>query len=199
MATDFIRTTGVVQVGATVNAYYLSQVWIPGTLGGSTADATDCLTRFRAAWLAMAGKISTAAIVSFNTTVLGYSLLTGKVDSVWNASAAAAFSGSAAGDVLPAQTQGLLRWNTNGIVNGRRIRGRWFIPLPVEADSDANGAPVTAYKTALAAGATALLASPSTPSTPAVYHRASSSSSASVWGITGGTPGPAWSVQRGRR
>lgn len=199
MVADFIRVTGTLTPTGGGSPCFISQNFIPGTLGGSNADATDCLARFRAAWVAMAGILPTSMSATFNTTVLGYSLLTEKVDSVFSATSVAGFAGSATGDLLPTQTQGLIRWRTQGVVNGRRVVGRWYIPQPAESFNGSNGNPISSYVTGLGAGVTGLLTAGSTASTPAVWHRKTPTTGGSVWGIVGGQGLSVWAVQRGRR
>ena len=99
---------------------------------------------------------------------------------------------SDSGEILPLATQGLIRWETSGFSNGRRIRGRTFVPGPTETRSDA-GAPNGAYQTALASAASQLVATAPTP--------------LMVWSPTGLTAEPVdgssawskWAVLRSRR
>jgi len=51
--------------------------------------------------------------------------------------------GTAAGDMLPTQTCGLLQLRTT--FAGPYYRGRVYLPFPAEGDSDANGAPTAGY------------------------------------------------------
>lgn len=44
-------------------------------------------------------------------------------------------------DFLPPATQALIRWNTADFVNGRRVRGRTFIPALLESANGADGRP----------------------------------------------------------
>jgi len=50
-------------------------------------------------------------------------------------------TGSATGDYMPPQTQGLLRLITSTVVGGRLLRGRLFLPGNVEGNNTSAGAP----------------------------------------------------------
>lgn len=63
-------------------------------------------------------------------------------------------AGTLAGDALPPQTAGLIRKLTDTV--GRTGRGRFYIPFPAEASSDANGRPNVSYQTSMAAFVTKL-------------------------------------------
>lgn len=54
--------------------------------------------------------------------------------------------GTAAGDLLPRETAGLISFRTG--FAGRKNRGRMYLPFPSEALNDANGHPTAAYVTA---------------------------------------------------
>jgi len=55
-------------------------------------------------------------------------------------------AGSAAGDLLPRETAGLISFRTG--FAGRKNRGRMYVPFPPESWNDANGHPVAGYVTA---------------------------------------------------
>lgn len=64
---------------------------------------------------------------------------------------------SAAGNLLPRNVQGLIRWRTGFFAGGREIRGRTFVP-GVKDGSNVNGVPSTGYVAALTSAATTLAA-----------------------------------------
>lgn len=53
------------------------------------------------------------------------------------------------GDVLPPQTQALVQVATPNIVNGRRLRGRFFLPGMMEANNAVDGKPSAALTSAI--------------------------------------------------
>jgi len=57
--------------------------------------------------------------------------------------------GTASGDLLPREVNGLLQLHTGVYVGGREIRGRTFVPYPVEPSND-GGVPGTSYIAGLA-------------------------------------------------
>lgn len=51
------------------------------------------------------------------------------------------YVGSTVADILPRQTQLLVRWRTGQYIDGREVRGRTFMPLQFEAVNSAQGNP----------------------------------------------------------
>jgi hypothetical protein len=73
----------------------------------------------------------------------------------------AAITGTGSGELLPPQCQGVMKLSTAGIVNGRRVRGRFFVPAPTELSSD--GTPSATFKDAInTAGSTLVVDTVST-------------------------------------
>lgn len=61
------------------------------------------------------------------------------------------------GDMLPPATQALVQWSTNNVYLGRRVRGRTFIPAPLETVSNSSGAPTNTLLTNAPTAVTAIL------------------------------------------
>lgn len=72
-------------------------------------------------------------------------------------------AGTATGDLLPLTTQGVLRINTSTILNGRRLRGKIFVPGYTEARNVA-GAPDSVMIANTNTAAAQLLAGAADPS-----------------------------------
>lgn len=103
--------------------------------------------------------------------------------------------GTVSGDPMPWSNQGLLRLLTDTYVGGRRLRGRFFNPAQVEANSTL-GVPIGAYITGLnTIGQTLITDSATSSSEWVVWSRkngvAAEVSSVSTWGQ--------WAVLRSRR
>lgn len=86
-----------------------------------------------------------------------------------SAAPGAAITGTASGEPLPAQCQGVMKLTTGGIVNGRRVRGRFFVPSPTELVSD--GSPITAFKDAINTAGSALVIDSTSTGPWVVYSR----------------------------
>lgn len=179
----------------------LTMHWQPGTGGGSTADATDCLARFRAMWASLGAKIATGGSITFNPFCEVFDSATGDLTGAFTGTTPAAVSPSGGSSPLPAQTQGLISWHTGVIRNGRFLSGRTFVPLPDEGDNTAGAVPSGSYTSQLAAAVTALLTAGSTASEPVVWGRPSTpGGSNGVSGvITSGVGSTEWASQRKRR
>jgi hypothetical protein len=116
-----------------------------------TASATTCFTAVATLINALRPHISTAFSYTVQQQVDQLTLqyeLTG----TFTATNVASSAGTNAGDALPRQNQGLIRWNTSNFFNGRRIIGRTFVPGPTETDN-ASGVPVATYVSDITAAA----------------------------------------------
>lgn len=101
-------------------------------------------------------------------------------------------SGTDTGELMPTQTQGLLRLATSDVVAGRVLRGRLFIPAPTEGAND-QGKPVSSYLSALSSAYTALTSDPDAELL--IWSRTHGTAKA----VTGGQPWNQWAVLRSRR
>lgn len=101
--------------------------------------------------------------------------------------AGATGSGGEVGDMAPAAAQGLIRWNTGGVVDGRVVRGKMFVPSVGGANSAEGRLSTTAIASMLAAATTfvdnSTLAVWSRPKVgpPAVVGSAHTVLSAAIW------------------
>lgn len=175
--------------------------WQPGTGGGSVADATDCLARFRAFWSSLGAKIATGATITFDPFCEIFDSATGDLTGAFSGTPPANVTTSGGSSPLPAQTQGLITWRTGVIRNGRFLQGRTFIPLPDEGDNTATGAPSSSYLSQLSSAITALQTAGSTASTPVIWGRPTTpGGSNGVSGVlTSGAGRAYWASQRKRR
>lgn len=101
-------------------------------------------------WGAMSNHIATSATAHFDGTV---EVIDSETGQLVNAIATDPWDvqGTASGSLASRATQGLIQWRTAQFVNGRRLRGRTFIPGVLSADG-ASGIPGGTYITALQAG-----------------------------------------------
>jgi hypothetical protein len=199
-----LRTLARGQFGSDTS-HIFQMWWAPGTLGGSTADATDILARYRAMWAALGAKICTGYSITFDPICIAVESTNEQLVGAFAGTQPANVSGAGGSSPLPLQTQGLIRWGTAGVAGGRRVRGRTFVPCPDEGDNDSAAAPSTSYKSQLAAGVTALLTAGTTGSAPGVWHKATEATEdrpatvGAIYAITSGAASSSWSVMRTRR
>jgi len=97
------------------------------------AAANAAVAAVGAFWGAVDLRISTS--VSWATEVDVVKMDVNGVQELSFAVTPATGTGAATGDMLPAVTQGLLRWRTGTFINGREVRGRTFIPGLSEAQA----------------------------------------------------------------
>lgn len=194
-----MRSAAIISGASIPSNGYTSLWWLPQTAGGSTADATDILARFRALWATAASAISTGYTFTFDPICIAIESTTGVLNASFAGAQPAAVTGSAAGDQLPLQTQGLGRLFTSTVINGRRVSGRLFFPGPVESLNAAGGVPTTPYLTATDSALDGLLAAGATTSSVQVWHRPTAGAGGANATVTSLAMNPTWSVLRSRR
>jgi len=121
---------------------------------GPIADLREALSDF---WDSCSTSLDTNVNWTIETSGRIMDHVTGTLTGVWNESTVQTGGGANSGNVVPDATQGLVRWNTDQIVNGRFLKGRNYIPgFSTAAVSEGNM--LAANRTAINAGATALIA-----------------------------------------
>jgi len=173
--------------------------WTPGTVGGSTADATDILARFRTFWNTFASHLSNTVSIDFDPICIAVEATTGVLTGAFAGTDPTTVTGGFAGDALPRQTQGLLRFGTASVIDGRRLRGRLFTPGICEADNAATGVPSSTFISDLNVAGATLLAAGATSSDLAVWHRPQAGSGGASADVTAVSSSPTWAVLRSRR
>lgn len=196
---SFFRTSGSAVAAGGGDPYFLSLWWESTNDPPLSSDATDALARFRAMWSSLGNKIATGYTITFDGLCIGINPTNGVLTSSTSGTVPAVVNTAAGTAPLPRQTQGMIRWNTTGIVNGRRVRGRTFVPAPDEGDNGTNGQPTSSYTSQLTTAIGLLLTPGAAPINPAVWHRPGPSGGGSSHVITSGTFSPTWAVQVTRR
>lgn len=197
MALDMIRVrtlwTGGVVGGGVSTHYFLA------TAPPNTAQAQALVDRVRDFWAQLK-----PAILSTNTyTVSGVCDDLNYGSGVLQTSitvTSRSDGGSGSGEQLPPANQALIRWETGQFINGKRFRGRTFIPGITETCS--NGAPTGVLLTAVPAAVTAI--DPTNASFPLViWHRplnpGPGGSGGDAKGVTSGALQGKFAVLRSRR
>ena len=195
-----IMRSAAILTGAFFTEPGLTQLWwSPGTVGGSTADATDILARFRACWEAQKSIIHQNVTIDYDPICLAVEATTGVLTGAFNGTDPTTTVCTGATDPLPRQTQGLVRLGTSSVINGRRLRGRLFIPGPLEAANDASGLPTSGYTSSTTTSFASMLTAGATASAPVIWHRPQGGSGGASALITSVGTATAWSVLRSRR
>ena len=194
MATFYRMRARVTSLGVTALFTYY---W-DSTGGTPAAIATEAGARVRAFWASFAARIPNTATVVTDGFGDEVDEATGQIVGAFAGAAPANLNGTGAGDLLPNQTQGLLRYTTGSIINGRRVVGRQFIPFAQETDNT-GGLPVGAYTSALQTAANLLGTTVVTPIAQRVWHRPGPSGAGLSVVVTGRTPASSWAVLRSRR
>lgn len=195
-----VRTTLLLTNGQTG---LWTSYWRPGTSGGSTADATDCVARCRAAVESAKAQIHTSTSYIYQTAVDALEDSTGVLTGSFTATAVASTGGTATGDAMPVQTAWLVKHSTALIVAGRRLQGRAYMAGVPEGGNDASGRPSTAGVSAWNAAFTGMLTGGTTLSFPVIWSRPTTSPTLRA-GTSGAIIGSQtvttmWGSQRNRR
>lgn len=184
---------------------YLSTWYFLFELG----DVTSVITNVRKFLTDLAPVFASQLSVSLEPDQMIFDEADGHLVGVESDNVGAAIVGTAGPDPLPMATQGVIRLTTGGIVNSRRVRGRFFVPGPVENNST-NGVPVASYLTAINGAANTLRTTSAGGGDWCVYSRPLTEemipkdsdleprpgSAHSVEGVSGWSN---WGVQRKRR
>lgn len=175
--------------------------WVPATVGGSVADASDALARFAAGWATLGAKIASGCVITFDPFVETFESTTGALLGGFAGTQPSNITTSGGSSPLPGQTQGLIRWNT-GVVRGKRfLKGRTFVPVPDEGDNTGTATPSSSYTSQLAAAVADFLDTGPTATAPVVWGRPNNpaANNGVVSLIASGTASTTWASQRGRR
>lgn len=191
-----VRTTfaGVVNGPAVATHRFLSAT------APTQAQCQAVVDRVEQFWIAMGAVMYGGLTYTVQGAVDVLDYVSGALNSS-QACTSVSHAGTASGgtEPLPNVIQGLLRLETGTIVNGKRFRGRLFIPGITEIYS--NPAPTAAVITA---GANAITAANGSSTFPwVVWHRPQNPGPGGTGGLTRGIVGggiqPKWAVLRSRR
>jgi hypothetical protein len=170
--------------------------------GDGSLLAQDAVNAIAAFWNGLSARIATAVDAAIESDVYVINAANGEATGV-HSTAPPAVVTSGTVDQNSAATQGLVRWLTGVYLDGRQVRGRTYIPGPMESDNAA-GRPGSAWLTPVQAAANTLvgtgllgvwrrpLPDPEAPNGPPLragsFHLVNA---ASAWGE--------WAVLRSRR
>jgi hypothetical protein len=158
-----IGWSGAPVVGLAVNVLHYS---------GSEGDAAP-VAAIKAAYAGLAGLLPNNVTITVPTSGERIDDTTGELTGVWTSTGGGTVVGSGT-SYSAAGVGACVGWQTGGIVNGRRLKGRTFlVPLGVQ-QYDSDGTLQTGTLATLTTYATAMLAS----GPLAVWHRPTSSAAA---------------------
>lgn len=148
----------------------LTTYWIPGTVGGSTADATDVVARVRACLFAARSSAMNTVVWNVDPTCDAIDAADGSLTGSYTGTLPASVVGSGTGELYAPGTALLVRAHTNGVIRGRKVQGRTFWGPTTEASVTA-GAPDSGAVATVNGAWTGLLSAGSTASAVCVWSR----------------------------
>jgi hypothetical protein len=165
-----------------------------GELGGTAQQAADAV---RAFWASLASTLGNGVSAQVESDVAHIDENDGSLTGA-SATTTTAVAFTSSGEPLPFATQGLIRWTTGVVVNGRFLKGKTFVPAFTETNST-GGAPTAATLSSMSTAAQNLMADAN--STLVVWHRetAPGAGDGEAVFVTGHTEWAKWAVLRSRR
>lgn len=162
--------------------------------GGLTSgEAGAAATAARSFWNHMANALNGQMAYTTGSEVDVVDPVTGQITSTFSITPQTVdFTGT--GEVLPQATQGLVRLRTNTFINGRRVRGRIFIPGVTELMSTA-GTPISGTQTLFQDAANLLITNGAGAGGLVVYSPTHGQSAP----VVSASPWDQFAVQRSRR
>lgn len=156
-----VRTIATGVAGA---PWYVNTYW---SLEGAR-NASDSANRMRLFWDSLKLGLATGVTYQVDPEVAQIDAFTGEVENIFEVNVAPV-AGGAGVPALPFFTQGMVRLNTNGVVRGRRVQGRIYVP-GVAQQGTANGQPPPTFVSGMQTAAALLLAAPDN-ALPVVWSR----------------------------
>lgn len=195
----FLRTRATLTDPGIGPPALLTYYW-DGTGGTDVALVTEAMARVRAFWDSFKVHVHAGVALSFNTVGDFVEETDGQIVAQATGTAPAAVTFTGPTDALPLATQGLLNLGTSTFINGRRVKGRQFIPYPVEQDN-VNGAIPNAvnYVGGLNTAAALLGTTIVTPMSQRVWHRPNGGSPGLSVPVTSRQASSSWATLRSRR
>lgn len=155
--------SGIGVVGTAVNVLHFS----------ASDNPAPPVAALRAAFAARADLLSANTQLTFPSSGDTIEDTTGELTGVWSVAAQANVAGLGTGNCV-AGVGGCIGWQTGGIINGRRLKGRTFIAPLDAAAYDTDGTLKGSHLTSLQALAAGIMAS----GPLAVWHRPTSAGAA---------------------
>jgi len=156
--------------------------FVPAAAVATTAEATDVAARVRAFWLGVAPNLESGTNVAVSGVVDSLDPATGTLvgQTVGTTPAVVNATGTSAS---PTATMLGLRLATGAVVNGRLLKGRWFIG-PLSSGTNNGGVPLAAALTNLLSGTSGMLTG-TTGAYPCVWHRPKLGVGGAAYQVTG--------------
>lgn len=175
----------------------------------TTGNPAVMVTAVRKFLTSLAAQCRTGISVTLEADQLIFNAEKGDVVGVESAPPGAAILGTAGGNALPFASQGVIKLATGGIVNNRRVRGRFYVPCPSDLANSA-GIPLSGYTSVLQGAADVLITDTSAAGKWAVWSRPfepdpevlkpqPAARDGSLHDIQAATTFSKWGVQRRRR
>lgn len=117
----------------------LQTFYRPGTIGGSTSDATDILAKFKTFLTANVTNFYTGMVYRPQLNLDVIDDVAGDLVNSWSGTDPGSVTGTGSGDPLSPALAWVIRLPTATVVRKRFVKGRIFFGIPSESRSDAPG------------------------------------------------------------
>lgn len=185
-----VMRTKVTMTGVPGSPYLSVMHWI----GSDQTDADGAIAAVAAFWTELEPIMSSDLDWVTEPDVEVLNSATGVLEDVFSVTSASGSGNDTVERISPA-TQGLIRWRTGAIENGREVRGRTFVPgITVTGNDD--GQPNASF-TSNANSAISEILGGATPL--AIWHRPNDEGPGAQVTVVSGSPWTQWAVLRSRR
>ena len=174
--------------------------WYWDSTGAAQAAlCTEAMARVRAMFSSAAGFVPSSVTLVLNPLFDEIEETTGALVGQVAGTPPSAVTFTGATDAMPYQTQGLVQYGTNAFIDGRRVKGRQYIPFPMEGANDVLGVPTSGYKTGWQTAVNLLGTTVVTPMTQRIWHRPKAGSGGLSTPVITRTTGSTCAVLKSRR
>jgi len=181
----------------------LQLMFRPGTIGGSTVNASGILAAVRTFLQANITNLYTGMIYRAQLNVDVLDGATGAVTNSWTGADPGNVTGTGTGDPLSPALAWIIKWNSGTVINRRFVKGRTFLGIPSEGRSDSpGGIPSAAGAAVLQTAANNLITAFADGTQLVVWHRptlANPSGGVDAPVLSAVVRGDGWGTQRRRR
>jgi hypothetical protein len=197
MAT-FLRSRATLGLAGMATPALLTYYW--DSAGATPAAlATEAHARVRAFWNNLAPAVGASSTLTIFPEVDEIEETNGAIVGQTVGTLPPAVTFSAAGDFLPYQTQALLRLTTGTFIDGRRLRGRQYLPGWTELSNTSGGVPAGSSVANITSAAALLGTTIVTPMNQRVWHRPKAGSPGLSAIVVARQAGVNWAVLKSRR
>ena len=177
----------------------LATFYFVGSNPATAPEALEASSRVRALFESFKAHLPSTEQVVYSSQVDVLDPSTGTLSGGLSVALPVTTTGTGGGNYISTASTYLGQLITTSIINGRRVRGRTNIGVPLASDNGATGVPVVAAVGALNTALALLGTTIVTPIVHVVWHRPKNHAGGAAVAVTGYSTSTKWAVLRSRR